>query len=120
MAFTQEQANAIIELAKQVLTKDIAPPVTCQTCGADLPTHADAMNVALVVQVGVPGHAAIPAFQCPMPEHWSCCTDCFRTMAIDCLDNHIIPLLEHAHEKLGRQTPVQKGSVRNTTPATHG
>lgn len=104
--YTEEQKKAIIEMAKMVLVKDIAPGVTCEGCGAKLPTHADAMNVTHVMQVGVPGHPAIPAFQCPMTEHWACSIECWTKIAHDCVDNHMIPLLQHAHERLNRQNPI--------------
>lgn len=118
--YTKEQEQAILDMAKAILTKDIAPPVVCENCGEELPTHADAMNVAHVIQIGVPGHAAIPAFQCPLTEHWACSIDCWSAIAHKCIDEHMTPLLHNAHETIGRQTPVPRKrlSERHTGPSS--
>jgi hypothetical protein len=113
---SDKHRSIITALAKQDLVENIAPPTTCECCGAVLPTHADAMNIMLVAQVGVPGHPAIPGFQCPMNEHWACSIECWVKVAQDCIKNDMVPLLEHAHERVGRQNPVP----RKPSPGTRG
>lgn len=105
---SEREHELVMHLAKKMHVKDIGPPVDCEVCGHPMPTHADAMNVMCVFQVGVPGHPAIPAFQCPMIEHWTCSIECFRAAAVRCLDEHIIPMMNNAHERVGRQKPIAR------------
>lgn len=104
----KEHVDLILKWTGDDITKHVAPPVDCEICGHPMPTHADAMNIALAVQVGVPGHPAIAVIQCPMPEHWACSIDCWRKMADRCLDEHIIPLINVAHDRVKRQKPVAR------------
>lgn len=108
MPLKDEHKRVLMALAKEDAVHYVAPPVDCEICGHPMPSHADALNLAFTVQVGVPGHPALTVIHCPMPEHWACSIECWRKMADNCLDNDIIPLLEHAHERVGRQKPVSR------------
>ncbi len=77
----------------------VPPDTTCEACGTVKPRD-QMFNV--IMQIGSPGHPEIPPFQClggeqSLGEHWACSIDCYRTVAIACLDEHMIPFLQHLH-----------------------
>lgn len=94
--------SQVIELYKMLHIKDVAPPATCEACGKVLPVHSDAINMNFQVLVGVPGHAALAPFNCPIGEHWACSATCWRAVAIQCIDAHIIPIIQAGLERVGK------------------
>lgn len=104
------------------------PPMTfCEACGIEKPRD---QMINVIMQIGSPGHGRMPPFQClggtqSLGEHWACSIECYRVVAIACLDEHIIPFLEYIHENIiprlkemdNAYVPYQ---VRSQTPVSEG
>lgn len=113
-----DSRNKIIEVYKQVILSEISPPATCESCGKNIPTRANAMNTNNIsyvfnAQVGSPGHPALPYLQCPVAdhgEHWACSPECWEKVALDCISNHQKPILTSFHETLKGETSVATNS----------
>lgn len=95
----------LVELYKILHTRQVAPAATCEHCGTVLPVHSDAINMNFQVLVGVPGHAALMPFNCPIGEHWACSVACWRAVALKCIDNHIIPVIQAGLDRVGKGKP---------------
>ena len=85
--------------ATQLISR-VPAPVVCESCGNVLKTRADAFNVMFVCQIGVPGHAAIPPFQCDSEEHWACSKECWQKVAHACIDQHMMETLNQIYSQL--------------------
>ena len=89
----------IQDIAPQI-AQNLSPPVQCEGCGKMIRTASEAMNVIHIIQVGSPGHASMPPFQCPNVQHWACSPECWRVVAHACIDEHMHPTLMNTHSIL--------------------
>jgi hypothetical protein len=79
----------------------LPPPRTCEACGKVVAVGHDAINFIAVI--GSPGHPDLMPFQCAYTEHWACSIECWKIVAHACIDEHILPLLQAAHNRIAQK-----------------
>jgi hypothetical protein len=95
----------------QQMLQNVSNPVVCESCGKELDIRSDASNVMFVCQVGSPGNAALPPFQCDSIEHWACSPKCWKIIAHACIDQHMYATLIEVQKALKERTEKYVDSI---------
>jgi hypothetical protein len=84
-------------------------PVICENCGTVLATLTNGWNCWFNGGIGVPGSPDLAAFSCDSGQHWACSLDCWQKIAHACIDEHLAPTMQGAHNLLlQRQQNLQR------------
>jgi hypothetical protein len=89
----------VIEAAKRT----VAPaqtPIVCEGCGKVLATLTNGYNFWFNSGVGVPGSPDLAAISCDAGQHWACSLPCWYNVAHACIDQHMGPTIQSAHDLL--------------------
>lgn len=68
-----------------------AANVSCAICGTVITVGE---SYSFVVIFATTGHPAIPAFQCPAEQHFTCSVAHAQAAAHACIDEHLVPMHE--------------------------
>jgi hypothetical protein len=73
-----------------------SPLIACDACGTSKPSHD---MIGFAINVPVPGHPDLYSIGCE--QHWACSIACVARVGHACIDEHVVPLLEFHHKKVG-------------------